>query len=127
MLKEQLEPDQDSSLQYEGPDFVGKLTSLVDIEELPQKSCCSPDFSSAASTETLPDVSSPERLSRWPPGPFQIPNFAFDVELILGERNAEFENIGKLLHLTRDQKQDISEKNVHLLFMGWCYLEKLVN
>lgn len=37
ILKEQLELDHVFSLQYEDPDFDGKLTSLVDIEELPQK------------------------------------------------------------------------------------------
>ncbi|KAF3833357.1 hypothetical protein F7725_027022 [Dissostichus mawsoni] len=37
ILKAQLEIDLDFSLRYEDPDFDGKLTSLIDIEELPQK------------------------------------------------------------------------------------------
>ncbi|MED6237121.1 hypothetical protein ATANTOWER_019250 [Ataeniobius toweri] len=95
ILKEQLELDCDFSLLYEDPDFDGKLTCLVDIEELPQKACVhislKPDSSSLASTDKLSDVSSPERLSRWPPGPFQIPTFGFHVELTLKDGNAEFE------------------------------------
>ncbi|KAA8578424.1 hypothetical protein FQN60_001081, partial [Etheostoma spectabile] len=71
ILKQQLELDCDFSLKYEDPDFDGKLTCLVDIEELPQKACVhislTHDSSSLASTDTLSDVSSPERLSRWPP------------------------------------------------------------
>ena len=58
----------DFSLQYEDLDFDGKLTSLVDIEDLPQIAvlniCLSHNSSSVASTETLLDVSSPERLSQ---------------------------------------------------------------
>ncbi|KAK3527544.1 hypothetical protein QTP86_026654 [Hemibagrus guttatus] len=34
IMKEKLEHHIDFSLQYEDPDFNGKLTSLVDIEEL---------------------------------------------------------------------------------------------
>ncbi|KAG7518072.1 hypothetical protein JOB18_023807 [Solea senegalensis] len=37
IIKEQLEIDLNFSLLYEDPDFDGKLTSLADIEELPQK------------------------------------------------------------------------------------------
>uniref|UniRef100_A0A3B4XGJ4 PB1 domain-containing protein n=1 Tax=Seriola lalandi dorsalis TaxID=1841481 RepID=A0A3B4XGJ4_SERLL len=114
ILKEQLELDCDLSLKYEDPDFDGKLTCLVDIEELPQKACVhislTRDSSSLASTDTLSNVSSPERLSRWPPGPFQIPTFAFDVELTLRDGNAEFEKNEKPLQLSRDQKHNILDK-----------------
>ncbi|CAL8306445.1 unnamed protein product [Lota lota] len=114
ILKEQLELDCDFSLQYEDPDFDGKLTCLVDIEELPQKACVHisvrQDSNSLASTDTLSDVSSPERLSRWPPGPFQIPTFAFDVELTFRDMNAEFEKNERPLQLSRDQKHNILEK-----------------
>ena len=114
ILKGQLELDCDFSLQYEDPDFDGKLTCLVDIEELPQKACIhtslTRDSSSLASTDTLSDVSSPERLSRWPPGPFQIPTFAFDVELTLRDGNAEFEKNERPLQLSRDQKHNILDK-----------------
>ncbi|KAG7523135.1 hypothetical protein JOB18_040202 [Solea senegalensis] len=69
IIKEQLEIDLDFSLLYEDSDFDGKLTSLADIEELPQKAVVhislSQDSSSIASTDLLSDVSSPERLSRW--------------------------------------------------------------
>uniref|UniRef100_A0A3B4VIB3 PB1 domain-containing protein n=1 Tax=Seriola dumerili TaxID=41447 RepID=A0A3B4VIB3_SERDU len=114
ILKEQLGLDCDFSLQYEDPDFDGKLTSLVDIEELPQKASVhisyAQDSSSVASTDTLSEVSSPERLSRWPPGPFQIPTFAFDVELTLRDGNTEFEKNGRPLQLARDQKHVILDR-----------------
>ncbi|XP_059180231.1 sterile alpha motif domain-containing protein 3-like [Centropristis striata] len=120
ILKEQLELDADFSLQYEDPDFDGKLTSLVEIEELPQKAVVhislTQDSSSVASTETLSDVSSPERLSRWPPGSFQIPTFGFDVELTLRQGNTEFEKTGRPLKLSRDQKHDILEKLASVIF-----------
>ncbi|KAF6721040.1 Sterile alpha motif domain-containing protein 3 [Oryzias melastigma] len=114
IIKEQLGIDIDFTLQYEDPDFDGKLTSLADIEELPQKAVVhislSQDSSSLASTEVLSDVSSPERLSRWPSGTFQVPTFAFDVELKLKDGNAEYEKNNKCLKLTRDLKHDILEK-----------------
>lgn len=114
IIKEQLELDLDFSLLYEDPDFDGKLTSLADIEELPQKAVVhislSQDSSSLASTELLSDVSSPERLSRWPPDPFPVPTFAFDVELKLRDGNAEYERNNRHLKLTRDLKHDILEK-----------------
>ncbi|KAL0973244.1 hypothetical protein UPYG_G00200940 [Umbra pygmaea] len=79
IIKEQLEIDLDFNLLYEDPDFDGKLTSLADIEELPQKAVVhislSQDSSSSSSVCLLSDVSSPERLSRWPPGSFPVPTF----------------------------------------------------
>lgn len=76
ILKDQLQLDCDFNLQYEDPDFDGKLTGLENINELPNKSCVhiSPtqDSSSVASTDILSDFSPPERLSRWPASPFQI-------------------------------------------------------
>lgn len=68
-LKEGLNIDTDFTLMYEDPDFDGKLASLVDINELPQKAVVHiklTDDSSGTSTEILSDVSSPERLCRWP-------------------------------------------------------------
>lgn len=56
------------------------------------------------------DLSSPERLSRWPPGIFPVPNFSFDVELRLRAGSEAFQQNGKHLKLTRDQKQDILDK-----------------
>ena len=105
---------------YEDPDFDGKLTSLADIEELPQKAVVhislSQDSSSSASTDLLSDVSSPQRLSRWPPGPFPIPTFAFDVELKLKDGNAKYERNSRHLKLTRDLKHDILEKLASTLY-----------
>ncbi|XP_053274095.1 sterile alpha motif domain-containing protein 3 [Pleuronectes platessa] len=114
ILKHKLELDNDFSLHYEDPDFDGKLTSLVDINELPQKAVVhislSNDSSSVASAETLSDMSTPERLSRWPSGPFPIPSFSFVVEVMLTEGNREFEKNGTPLRLARDQKHDILEQ-----------------
>lgn len=77
IIKE-LELNIDFSLLYEDLDFDGKLTCLADIEELPQKAAVhislSQDSSCIASIDLLTDVSSPERLSRWPPRPFQFPH-----------------------------------------------------
>lgn len=114
IIKEQLKIDLDFDLLYEDPDFDGKLTSLADIEELPQKAVVhispSKESSSTASTVLLSDVSSPERLSRWPPGPFPLPTFSFDVELKLRHGNAEYEKNNTQHMLTRDLKHDILEK-----------------
>lgn len=114
IIKEQLDLDLEFSLLYEDPDFDGKLTSLADIQELPQKSVVhislSDESSSLASTDTLTDGSSSERQSRWPSGPFPVPTFAFDVELKLQNGNAEFEKNKTHLKLTRDLKHDILEK-----------------
>ncbi|MGH0119226.1 UNVERIFIED_CONTAM: hypothetical protein FKN15_029595 [Acipenser sinensis] len=85
ILKDKLKLDVDFSLQYEDPDFDGELISLVDIDELPQKTTLKLFMAevetssiSATDTELLSDVSSPERLSRWPPGIFPVPTFAYE-------------------------------------------------
>ncbi|XP_026100116.1 uncharacterized protein LOC113070979 [Carassius auratus] len=120
VIKEQLEIDLDFSLKYEDPDFDGKLTSLSDIDELPQKAVVHVSFeqdsSSVASTETMSSVSSSERGRRWPSHIFPIPTFSFDVELRLREGNAEFEKNNKQLQLTRDIKHDILEKLASVMY-----------
>nr|XP_023657687.1 uncharacterized protein LOC111838687 isoform X2 [Paramormyrops kingsleyae]XP_023657688.1 uncharacterized protein LOC111838687 isoform X2 [Paramormyrops kingsleyae]XP_023657689.1 uncharacterized protein LOC111838687 isoform X2 [Paramormyrops kingsleyae]XP_023657691.1 uncharacterized protein LOC111838687 isoform X2 [Paramormyrops kingsleyae] len=125
IIKEQLEIDLDFSLLYEDPDFDGKLTSLADIEELPEKAVVhislSEDSSSTASTDLLSDVSSPGRLSRWPQGPFPVPTFAFDVELKLQHGNAEYERSNRHLKLTRDLKHDILEKLASTMYSFKAY------
>uniref|UniRef100_A0A8C4RGG2 Uncharacterized protein n=1 Tax=Erpetoichthys calabaricus TaxID=27687 RepID=A0A8C4RGG2_ERPCA len=126
--KEQMELDCQFTLQYEDPDFDGRLNSLVDIKELPQKSVLhitfEEDFSSSssvASTKILSDVSSPERLTRWSLGSFPVPKFSFDIELKLREGNAEFEKTGKPLKLTRDQKHDILDKLASTIYCFSAY------
>ncbi|XP_041954158.1 uncharacterized protein LOC121713541 [Alosa sapidissima] len=109
ILKEQLDIDLDFDLLYEDPDFDGKLTSLNDIEELPQKAVVHISLSQDSSS-LLSDVSSPERLSRWPTGPFPVPTFDFDVEVELRDGNAEYEKNHTPLKVTRDLKHDILEK-----------------
>ena len=120
IIKEQLEIDLDFELLYEDPDFDGKLTSLADIEELPQKAVVhislSQDSSSIASTVALSDVSSPERLSRWPQGPFPVPTFAFDVELKLRDGNAEYGKNDTHLKMSRDLKHDILDKLASVMY-----------
>uniref|UniRef100_A0A8C2WLS6 Uncharacterized protein n=1 Tax=Cyclopterus lumpus TaxID=8103 RepID=A0A8C2WLS6_CYCLU len=105
MILRVVEPDQARKLK------LRKLTSLVDIEELPQNAVVHISLSqdSIASTVQLSDVSSPELLSRWPPGPFPVPTFAIDVELKLRDGNAEYEK-NTHLKLTRGLKHDILEK-----------------
>lgn len=76
----------------------------------------SQDSSSIASTVLLSDVSTPERLSRWPPGPFPAPTFLFDVELKFRDGNAEYEKNNTHLKLTRDLKHDILEKLAYTLY-----------
>lgn len=119
-LKRELELDLDVDLLYEDPDFDGKLTALTDIDELPQKSIIhitfSEDSSSIASTVLLSDVSSPERLSRWPPGPFPIPTFSFDVELKLRDGNAEYEKNNTHLNVTRDMKHNILDNMASTIY-----------
>ncbi|XP_060785152.1 uncharacterized protein LOC132891510 isoform X2 [Neoarius graeffei] len=120
ILKHELDLDLDVDLLYEDPDSDGKLTALTDINELPQKAVVhitfSQDSSSVASTVLLSDVSSPERLSRWPPGPFPIPMFSFDVELKLRDGNAEYENKNTYLNLTRDLKHSILESMASTIY-----------
>uniref|UniRef100_A0A8C1HNB5 Uncharacterized protein n=1 Tax=Cyprinus carpio carpio TaxID=630221 RepID=A0A8C1HNB5_CYPCA len=114
ILKDQLQLDLEFSLQYEDPDFNNQLTSLDDINELPQKAVVHilpmESDGSTSSTEILSDVSNPERAKMWPRGDFPIPQFSYDVELRLRQGNDEFEKSGKGLKLTRDQKHDILEK-----------------
>lgn len=71
---------------------------------------------SIPSTALLSDVLSPERFSRWPPSPFPVPTFAFDVELKLRNGNAEYEKNNTSLKLTRDLKHDILEKLASTLY-----------
>lgn len=66
-------------------------------------------------------MSSPEHLSRWPPSPFQIPTFAFGVEVRLREGNTEFEKNGGPLQLTRAQIQYISENLSSLTYAFKAY------
>ena len=128
IIKEQLQLDPDFSLEYEDPDFDGNRTELFQIDELPQTAVVhivlSGDSSSYASTEILSDVSSPERVQRWPTGQFPIPKFSFDVELVLQKGNEEYEKNGKLLDLRRDQKHDILETLAKTMFSFKAYESK---
>ena len=56
-----------------------------------------------------------ERLSRWPPGPFPVPTFAFDVELKL-DGNAEYEKNNTHHKLTRDLKHHILDKLASIVY-----------
>ena len=130
ILKEELQLDLDFSLQYEDPDFGGDRTDLVQIDELPQKAVVHLVLSnndsyslssSLPSTDILSDVSTPERGQGWPTGPFPIPTFSFDVELVLSKANAEYEKTGALLTLRRDQKHDILEVLAKNMFSFKAY------
>ena len=130
IIKQQLQLDLEFTLEYEDPDFDGSRTQLVHIDELPQKAVVhivsngSSSSSSTASTDILSDVSSPERVERWPTGIFPIPKFSFDVELVLQKGNEEYERSGTLLNLRRDQKHDILETLAKTMFSFKAYESK---
>lgn len=115
MMKEKFKLDFDFSLSYEDPDFDGQLCSLLDIEELPQKSVlkvirsesCA---SSVASDDTiiLPHAMTPDRTDRWP-DVFPMPTFSYEVEFILRDGNVTYDRTGKTLKLSKGQKHDILE------------------
>lgn len=95
-MKEKFKFDLDFSLSYGDPDFVGQLSSLLEIEELPQKAVLKvirseSDASSVASDDTiiLAQAISPERTEIWP-RIFPVPTFSYEVELVLGEGNVAY-------------------------------------
>ena len=115
MIKDKCGLDFDFSLSYEDPDFNRKLCSLVDIEELPEKTVVKvdrfeSDVSSTASDDTiiLPRTSTPERTQGWPRS-FAVPTFSYEVEFILSQGNAAYEKTGSSIILTKGQKHDILE------------------
>lgn len=112
IIKEQLKIDLDFELLYEDPDFDGKLTSLADIEELPQRAVVHISFFNRTQALLVQLLYSQmcHVQSGWPPGPFPVQTFAFDAELKLKDGNAEYEKNNTPLRRTRDLKHDILEK-----------------
>jgi len=115
MMKEKFKLDFDFSLSYEDPDFDGQLSSLLDIEELPQKAVLKviryeSDASSVASDDTiiLPHAMTPDRAERWP-DVFPVPTFSYEVEFLLSDGNATYDRTGKSLKLSKGQKHNILE------------------
>lgn len=115
MMKEKFKLDFDFSLSYEDPDFDGQLCSLLDIEELPQKTVLKvirseSDASSVASDDTiiLPHAMTPGRADRWP-DVFPVPAFSCEVEFLLNDVNATYDRTGKSLKLSKGQKHNILE------------------
>ncbi|KAG9266393.1 hypothetical protein AMEX_G19015 [Astyanax mexicanus] len=105
--------DFDFTLQYEDPDFGGQLCVLSDITELPQKAVLKilRSESDASSTGTSDTELLPHALARmqsWP-DVFPVPLFSYVVEYCLEAGNAEYQNVRKMLKLTRAQKHDILE------------------
>lgn len=106
----------DFRLQYEDPDFNNALCNLVNIEDLPSiatvkvVSLTDLDLSSTSTDDTviLSVIDSPERSCSWPDH-FTVPTFTYEVEFILSEGNTAYEQEGKPLKLTKDQKHNILE------------------
>jgi len=130
LLKEKLHLTFDFELQFEDPDFDNQLCNLRAIEDLPPRATLKVvrgsdrDASSTATSDTadtvLLDVSSPERLSRWP-DVFITPVFSYDVEFVLKQGNCDFVKHGKTLRLKRDQKHDILEKVASTIYSFKAY------
>ncbi|RVE75561.1 hypothetical protein OJAV_G00000020 [Oryzias javanicus] len=116
-LQEKCRPrlDYEFTLHYEDPDFDGQLCCLVDIEDLPEKGTLQVIRSEdenvslqSSDTEILPHVPISNRLKTWP-DIFSVPTFSFEVEHLLLEGNAAYEQSGKTVTLTRSQKSSILE------------------
>ena len=106
----------DFRLQYEDPDFNNALCNWGNIEDLPSiatvkvVSLTDLDLSSTSTNDTviLSVIVSPERSCSWPDH-FNVPTFTYEVEFILSEGNTAYEQEGKPLKLTKDQKHNILE------------------
>ncbi|TRZ04082.1 hypothetical protein DNTS_011833 [Danionella cerebrum] len=116
-LQEKCRPrlDYEFSIHYEDPDFDGQLCCLVDIEDLPEKGTLQVVRSEADNvsfesydTEILPSTPFSNRLKTWP-DTFNVPNFSYEVEHLLQEGNAAYEQSGRTITLTRSQKSSILE------------------
>ncbi|KAL2078046.1 hypothetical protein ACEWY4_025731 [Coilia grayii] len=115
-IKTRFELLYDFRLQYEDPDFNNALCNLVSIESLPSIATVKVvhlidlDLSSISTDDTV-ILSSPERSCRteaWPEN-FTVPSFTYDIEYILSKGNTAYEQEGKTLKLTKDQKHNILE------------------
>lgn len=91
-------------------------TSKVTIDGKDDAISLSQDSSSTPSTDLLSDVSSPERLSRWPPGPFPVPTFVLDVELKLKYGNAEYEKKNRHLKLMRAKARHFRNACIYFIW-----------
>uniref|UniRef100_H2MKM5 Uncharacterized protein n=1 Tax=Oryzias latipes TaxID=8090 RepID=H2MKM5_ORYLA len=116
-LQEKCRPrlDHEFTLNYEDPDFDGQLCCLVDIKDLPEKGTLQVVRSEAeneslqsSNTEMLPHVPISDRLKSWP-DIFNVPTFSYEVEHLLLEGNAAYEQSWKTVTLTRSQKSSILE------------------
>ncbi|MEQ2281814.1 hypothetical protein AMECASPLE_034248 [Ameca splendens] len=115
-IKSRLKLTFDFRLQFHDPDFDNALCNLVVIEDLPSTTSVKDvrldelDQISTSTDDTIiltdstDTTDSPERISRWPEV-FIVPIFSYEVEHVLREGNATFEKDGKVITLTRDQKQ----------------------
>lgn len=109
ILQEKCRPrlDFEFTLHYEDPDFDGQLCCLVAIEDLPEKETPPVVRSEAdnvslqsSDTEILPHVPISNRQRTWPDS-FSVPTFSYDVEHLLLDGNAAYEQSGKTITLTR--------------------------
>ncbi|XP_036006788.1 uncharacterized protein LOC105920388 [Fundulus heteroclitus] len=152
-LRQKLELVGEFCIQYEDSDFGQAVCNLIDIAELPSEkavlhilwsnenlpspppptptrlsSISSLDTASIGSPDSIHSLSSVvqtyrRNVSQWPT-PFPIPEFSYDVELILRKGNETFEISGKSLHVTRDVKTEILDKLAQEIFTVKAYPDK---
>lgn len=152
-LRQKLELVGEFSIQYEDSDFGQAVCNLTDIAELPSEKAVvhilwsnedmpsppppTPTRSSSISSLDTAIIGSPEsnnslssvvrtyrrNVSQWPT-PFPVPEFSYDVELILRKGNDTFEISGKGLLVTRDVKKEILDKLAQEIFSVKAYPEK---
>ncbi|CAL9690294.1 unnamed protein product [Knipowitschia caucasica] len=143
ILKEGVEIKNDFVIQFEDPDFGNELCNLTEITQLPSDRAvlkiiqkfsdsdadtissldtASMPSSSSSSAQNSPSVSVKQRgNSQWPPE-FEIPEFAYDVELRLNRANKEFEENGKLLlTMSREMKIEILNSLAQKMFTFTAY------
>lgn len=152
-LRQKLELVGEFCIQYEDSDFGQAVCNLIDIADLPSEKAVlhilwsnedmpsppppTPTRSSSISSLDTAIIGSPDSIhssssvvrtyrrnvSQWPT-PFPVPQFSYDVELILRKGNDTFEISGKGLHVTRDVKKEILDKLAQEIFSVKAYPEK---
>ena len=149
-LRQRLELVGEFCIQYEDSDFGQAICNLIDIAELPSEKAVlhilwsdedtttpsppppTPTRSSSISSLDTASMGSPDSIhmrtyrrnvSQWPT-PFPVPEFSYDVDLILRRGNATFEVLGKGLHVTRDVKKEILDKLAQEIFNVKAYPDK---
>ncbi|XP_076145718.1 uncharacterized protein LOC143127899 [Alosa pseudoharengus] len=112
LFKQKFQLDFDFSVSYEDPDFDGQLCSLGDIEELPQKAVLKvvpsvvAESSASGAVAQCTVAQGTVRTEKYSHD-FVVPEFTYEVELILAEGNLAYEKTGKRLKLLKGQKHNV--------------------